>query len=107
MTPGITHGLGDEGIVVVNAGNYKVTFTVSAVEPSQMALFVNGTPASGTVYGFGAGTQPSTGQAILTLGAGDVLTVNNHSSAAAVALQTLAGGTQTNTNASILIEKVG
>ena len=41
------------------------------------------------------------------LGAGDVLSLNNHSSAAAVALQTLAGGTQTNANASIVIEKVG
>jgi hypothetical protein len=35
-----------------------------------------------------------------------VLTVRNHSSSAAVTLQTLAGGTQTNVNASILIEKL-
>lgn len=38
--------------------------------------------------------------------AGDVLTVKNHSSASAVTLQTLAGGTQINSNASILIQKM-
>ena len=73
MTAGITHGPGDAGIQLVNAGTYKVTFSVSGIEPSQMALFVNGVAASGTVYGSGAGTQQNTGQAILILGAGDVL----------------------------------
>ena len=107
MTPGITHAPGDAGIHFVNAGTYKVTFSMSGVEPSQMALFVNGVVAPGTVYGSGAGTQPNIGQAILILGAGDVLTVRNHSSAAAVTLQTLAGGTQTNENASIIVEKLG
>jgi hypothetical protein len=79
---------------------------VSGVEPSQFALFVNGAAASGTVYGSGAGTQQDDGQAILTLSAGDVLTLVNHTSAAAVTLQTLAGGTQTNVNSSLLIEKL-
>jgi hypothetical protein len=60
----------------------------------------------GTIYGSGAGTQQNTGQAIFTLAAGDVLTVRNHSSAAAVTLQTLAGGTQSNANASV-VEKLG
>ena len=61
----------------------------------------------GSVYGSGAGTQQNTGQVLVTVSSGDVLTVRNHSSAAAVTLQTLAGGTQTSTNASVLIEKVG
>jgi hypothetical protein len=43
---------------------------------------------------------------IVRAAAGDVLTLRNHSSAAAVTLQTLAGGTQFNANASILIEKL-
>ena len=38
--------------------------------------------------------------------AGDILTVRNHSSASAVTLQTLAGGTQINSNASILIQRL-
>jgi hypothetical protein len=67
---------------------------------------VNGAPVTNTVYGSGAGTQQDNGFAILTLSAGDRLTLVNHSSAAAVTLQTLAGGTQTNVNASLLIEKL-
>ena len=93
MTAGITHAPGSAGIALVNAGDYKVTFTVSGVEPSQMALFVNGVLwCRGTVYGSGAGTQQNTGQAIVTLAAGDVITVRNHSSSAAVTLQTLPEG---------------
>ena len=70
----------------MNAGDYKVTFSVSGTEPSQMALFVNGTLVPGTIYGSGAGTQQNTGQVIVTFAAGDVLTVRNHTSAAAVGL---------------------
>ncbi len=106
LTSGITHATGAAGIALVNAGTYKVTFSVSGVEPNQMALFVNGSLVPGTVYGSGAGTQQNTGQAILTIAAGDVLTVRNHTSSAAVTLQTLAGGTQANANASVAIEKL-
>ena len=106
LTAGITHAPGNAAITVVTSGTYKIAFLVSGVEPNQFGLFVNGAPATGTVYGSGAGTQQNTGQAILVLGAGDVLTVMNHSSAAAVTLQTLAGGTQTNVNASVVIEKL-
>ncbi len=106
MTAGITHALASAGIALSNAGDYKVTFSVSGVEPSQIALFVNGAAVAGGVYGSGAGTQQTTGQMIITAAAGDVLTVVNHSSAAAVTLQTLAGGTQTNANASVTIEKL-
>ena len=42
----------------------------------------------------------------MLLGAGDVLTVKNHTSAAAVGLASLIGGTQQNTNASVAIEKL-
>ena len=94
-------------MVVVTPGAYLVTFTVSGVEPNQMTLFVNGAPASGATFGSGAGTQPSSGQALLTLAAGDVITLRNHSSAAAVTLQTLAGGTQQTTNASLIVAKLG
>ncbi|MNV78336.1 hypothetical protein D3C71_1718200 [compost metagenome] len=76
------------------------------MEPNQFALFLNGTEAAGTVYGSGAGTQQTNGQAILALSSGDVLTLRNHSSAAAVTLQTLAGGTQANVNASIVLKQL-
>jgi hypothetical protein len=107
LTPGINHAPGAAGIQIVAAGTYEVTFSVSGVEPSQMGLFLNGSVVPGTVYGSGAGTQQDTGQAIFAVAAGDVLTLRNHSSSAAVTLQTLAGGTQTSVNASVVIEKLG
>ncbi|QWI44707.1 BclA C-terminal domain-containing protein [Bacillus mycoides] len=106
MTSGFTHTLGTSQLMVLNAGDYKISFSVSGVEPNQFALFLNGAPVTNSVYGSGAGTQQNNGQTVLTLAAGDILTLNNHTSAAAVTLQTLAGGTQTNINASIVIEKL-
>ena len=106
LTSGITHAPGAAGIAIVNAGTYLVTFSVSGVEPNQFAIFDNGLLVAGTVYGSGAGTQQNVGQAIITIAAGDVLTLRNHSSAAGVTLQTLAGGTQANVNASVTIEKL-
>ncbi len=78
LTPGITHAPGTTDITLTDSGDYKVTYSVSAVEPSQMALFVNGAVVPGTVYGSGAGTQQNIGQVIATFSAGDVLTVRNH-----------------------------
>jgi len=106
LSAGITHNLGDAGITILNAGDYKVSFIVTSVEPSQFGLFVNGAPIAQAIYGSGAGTQQNSGQAIIPIGAGDVLTLRNHSSAAAVTLQTLAGGTQANANVSLVIEKL-
>jgi hypothetical protein len=106
LSPGITHVPGTTQIAVTNPGNYEVTFSISGVEPNQFALCLNGLQVAGTVFGSGAGTQQNNGQAIITLAAGDVLTLRNHSSAAAVTLQTLAGGTQINVNASVVIKKL-
>ncbi|MDQ3728911.1 MAG: collagen-like protein, partial [Actinomycetota bacterium] len=78
----------------------------SGVEPNQMALFLNGSAIPGATYGSGASTQQNTGQVIFNAGASDVLRLRNHSSGAAVTLQTLAGGTQQTTNASVVIEKL-
>lgn len=107
MTSGITHALGAAGIVFVSAGIYKLTFSVSGTEPNQMGLFLHGVPVAGSIYGSGAGTQQNTGQVIVSAGAGDVLTLENHSSAAAIGLASAIGGTQANTNASVAIEKLG
>jgi hypothetical protein len=106
MSSGIIHAPGDTGITLVDAGTYEVSFSVSTTEPSQMALFDNGSLVPGTIYGSGAGTQQNDGQVIFTAGAGDVLTLRNHSSSAAVGLATTIGGTQANTNASVVIEQV-
>jgi hypothetical protein len=106
VTAGITHAPGTAGITLGAAGTYTVTFSVSGTEPNQMGLFVNGTLAPGTVYASGAGTQQNSGQGIVTVGAGAVLTVRNHTSSAAVGLATSIGGTQASTNASVTIEKL-
>lgn len=100
---GVTHTASSDSIVVVSAGTYSIVFSVSGTEPNQFALFVNGVAQTSTVYGSGAGTQQNTGSAILTLGAGDTITLVNHSSAAAVTLASVVGGTQANVNASVTI----
>ena len=102
----ITHTPGTSSIVLGSVGNYAIWFVVSGVEPNQFTIFQNGAPIVGSTYGSGAGTQQNPGMVIITAAAGDVLTLRNHSSAAAVTLQTLSGGTQTNVNASILIQKL-
>jgi BclA C-terminal domain len=104
---GFTHTVGTAEIGVAATGTYLVTFSVSGVEPGQFTLMNDGTAVPGTTYGSGAGTQQDNGQVIVTLTAADSLTLRNHSSAAAVTLQTLAGGTQTTVNASILIDQLG
>ena len=102
----ITHAPGTSTIQIGSAGDYSVWFYANGVEPNQFTLFQNGAPVVGSVYGSGAGTQGNTGMVIITAAAGDILTVRNHSSASAVTLQTLAGGTQINSNASILIQRL-
>lgn len=103
----ITHFAGTYTIQLGSAGNYVIWVNASGVEPSQFAIFQNGTLVPGSIYGSGAGTQYNTGMVIITAYIGDILTLRNHSSTAAVTLQTLAGGTQVNSNASILIQKIG
>ncbi|AIQ59094.1 triple helix repeat-containing collagen [Paenibacillus borealis] len=104
---GFTHTPNTAQLIVQNAGVYAVLFNNTAVEPNQFTLFQNGAPVTGGVYGSGAGTQSNPGMVIITASPGDVITLRNNSSAAAITLQTLAGGTQVNSNASILIYRLG
>ena len=104
---GVVHTPGTSEIVVMRAGTYLVDFSVSGSEPDQFAVMVNGFAAAGSTYGAGAGTQQNNGDAILTLGAGAVLTLRNHSSAAAVTLASVVGGTQANVSASMVVERLG
>ena len=106
ITPDFTHAAGSPIVTITNTGVYAITFSVSGTEPNQFALFRNATLVLGSIYGSGAGTQQNTGQVIVAATAGDVLTVRNHTSAAAVGLASVIGGTQANTNASILIMRV-
>jgi BclA-like protein/collagen triple helix repeat protein len=105
-TAGFTHAPGTSQILVNTAGDYRIGFSVTGVEVSQFGVFLNSAPAPETVYGTGSATEQNTGQAIIAVAAGDTLTLRNHSSTAAVNLQTLAGGGQANVNASLVIERV-
>ncbi|HBV85227.1 MAG TPA: hypothetical protein DEF42_00820 [Desulfosporosinus sp.] len=102
----IAHTPATSTITIGTAGDYSVLFNVAGVEANQFAVFQNGTPVDGAIYVSGAGTQPNPGMVIVTASAGDFLTLRNHTSAAAITLQTLASGTQINANASILIQKI-
>jgi hypothetical protein len=102
---GVTFAAGP-AVTIDSSGDYKVTFALAGVEPNQFALFVNGVEAPGSVYGHNTGTTETNGQLIVNLVAGDVLTVRNHTSVAAVFLSSLAGGTAMNVTASLLIEKL-
>jgi hypothetical protein len=107
MTSGIVHAAPSAGITLVGAGTYLVTFSVSGTGANQVALFLNGALVAGSIYGSGAGTQQNNGQTIVVAGAaGEILTLRNHSSSAALGLATVIGGTQANVNASVAIEKL-
>ncbi len=103
---GFTHTVGTSFITVNNSGVYSILFSTSATEPSQFAVFVNSVAVPSSVYGSGAGTQQYNGQLIISLATADIISLVNHSSAAAVGLPSLMGGTQANVNASLLIEKL-
>jgi hypothetical protein len=106
LSSGITHTAGSSAIILTIAGTYKITFSLSTVEPSQYTAFLNGVAITGSTYGSGAGTQQNNGQVIVAVADGDVLTIRNYTSAAATTLQTLAGGTEASVNASVVIEKL-
>ena len=103
---GVDHEVGSSQIFIRTNGYYLVSFSVSGTEPNQFAIFVNNESAKGSVYGSGAGTQQTYGQLIIKLTENDVLHLVNFSSASAVGLASVVGGTQANVNASIVIQKL-
>lgn len=105
---GVTHSTvtNTDQIVVAASGIYSIIFSVSGTEPNQFTIYVNGVAQASTTYGSGAGTQQNTGLSVLTLGAGDIITIRSHSSTAAVTLASVVGGTQANVTASVLITRL-
>lgn len=110
-----TNGTGS--FTVGSAGVYKVTFWAIADEDNQFDLRVNGqVPAMGLVVFGGLAHQPTSGTSVLTLAAGDVVTLQNISStgeaadapilAGDVLLSTSVGGTASTINAWITIEQL-
>ena len=106
MVGAITHTPGTSTITIGTAGDYSVWFNASGAQANQFSIFKNGILVPGAIYGNSAGNQPNPGMVIVTALAGDTLTLRNHTSVDIITLQTLAGGIQINTNASMLIEKI-
>nr|WP_281363459.1 collagen-like protein [Paenibacillus lemnae] len=105
---GILHTVGDAEITITDPGNYKVLFSVTGQQANQFAIFLdNGTdPVPGSIYGSADVDQQNTGFVIITVADSAVVTLRNHVSAGAVLLETLAGGTEANVTASILIQRL-
>ncbi len=97
FTSGFTHVAGSTDVVIVTPGVYAVEYGVEVLEASQIALFLDGVVVPGSIYGSGAGTQQNNGSFILTtVSANQVLTLRNHTSAAAITPQVPSGGTAEN-----------
>jgi hypothetical protein len=101
-----THVVGAAGITFVTPGTYKVAFVISGTASNQMSTFINGVGTLGGTYGADDGAEQTSGQTILTVSAGNVLTIRNHTSLGAVVLANHAGGSNTSVDASILIERL-
>lgn len=106
LVVGFVHTPPSPFIVIVNAGIYKVEFSITGNIPNQFSVFVNGSPVQSSVYASSIGTQQNNGVALLSLNVGDVVTVVNHSTGLSVTLSNTVGGTQPNVNASVFIERL-
>jgi hypothetical protein len=78
---------------IATAGIYLVTFQVSVTEPGQLGIvgFPSATQQQSSIVGRAAGTSQIFGTFILTLAAGDLITIINDSETA-LTLTPYAGG---------------
>lgn len=107
ISSGIVHVPGTADVVVNVAGEYEVSFTVSAVEPNQFGISRNHSLVAGTLFGTATGGVPNTGSAILSLAAGDVVTIQNDEATSSYDLTPFAGGGLENADATLAIHKIG
>jgi hypothetical protein len=90
---GITR-LGPATFNLANIGTYQVMFQVSVNEPGQLELTLNESRLAYSVVGRATGTSQIAGMALVqTTETNSVLTVRNASSASALSITPLAGGT--------------
>jgi hypothetical protein len=81
LAGGITHTAGTTTITVPTAGNYEIQYSISITAGigAQIAIAVNGTVDPSTPVSALVATGEISGQTILTLAAGDVITLRNNS----------------------------
>ncbi|NNJ33340.1 BclA C-terminal domain-containing protein, partial [Lacrimispora defluvii] len=99
---GVTHTAGTAAITVPTAGTYQIDYYVdiTAGVGSAIAIAVNGTPDASTNVVALVATGEISGTAMLTLAAGDTLTLRNNSGTPLV--MTLAPGIGAQFNAILL-----
>ncbi|GAB6152826.1 hypothetical protein JCM17380_15760 [Desulfosporosinus burensis] len=108
---GIQHTAGNADLTINNACTYLLTFQVGVSGASnQFAVYLSGAQVTGSRFGINQAlvdNVPNYGQMIFDAVAGATATLkNNDSSGGTVTLSTGAGGTQTTTNASIVIHRI-
>jgi hypothetical protein len=81
LVGGITHTAATTTITVANAANYSISYNVSITAGigSAIAIAVNGTVDAGTNITALVAVGELSGETILTLAAGDVITLRNNS----------------------------
>jgi hypothetical protein len=99
---GVTHTAGTTTITVPTAGTYQIDYYISitAGVGSQIAIAVNGTVNASTPVTALVAVGEISGTAMITLAAGDVLTLRNNSATPLV--MTLAPGVGSQFNAILL-----
>ena len=108
MTAGFSHVPGSATVTVNSTGVYSIDFSIrESTGAAQFALADNGTVIPSTIFGGGISEVQLSGQAIVSLVAGDVLTLRNHTSSGTITLTTSAGGSAVSVDASLEIEKIG
>ena len=95
-----THELGTAPIILGTAGTYSIWFNGKI-----FTLFQNGLAVAGEISCSVAGPQVNPCKVIITVHAGDVLTVKNNTIGTAVTIESSEDGLVDSANASILIEK--
>lgn len=105
FSSGLVHTPGTAQIIVNVAGEYEVTFSLSAQESNQFGVTRNGVIVPGSL--FGSEGQQNTGTVVLSAAAGDVLTLQNFEATTAIDLQPFAGGSLENSDATFAIQKIG
>lgn len=90
----IRNGVSPSQFVLPAIGTYEISFQVSVTEAGQLGLRVNGGLVAYSVVGRAAGTTQFTGMCLVTTAAANsIVEVINSSSAAALTITPVAGGT--------------
>ncbi|NMO95851.1 collagen-like protein [Paenibacillus lemnae] len=105
-----THVEGSADVIITNTGDYYAQFSVTGNDVNQFAFFLDDTLVVNTIYGSDDVNQQNFGAAIFTVDtAPAVLNVRyfNNVSINEVQLTTPAGGSASNVNASLFLQRLG